>query len=467
VVERCGEGPAQRAAMALQRGAMHEAQAILADALASAPDDPELHTVAMIVAIRTGDHAASLAHMARADLAGVDPANVLALSAQAKAALGDLEGAEADSSAALAHRPGDNALKTLAGIYQRRRMHAGRRPVENIVRLDFVRQRDAREERAKAELKAGRLRSGFELTKAIYDDQAAAARRAIFGTSAPLDGDAIPVAGRAPVPRWDGKSAPMMRLAVFGLPGLGDNLQFLRYVTVARRRVGHITLVMPAPLVPIIDAHAVFPFEQDAEALRDADAYARLTDVCAYCGYDYAALDMCSLRRGSAPARDFGPGFHIGLVWGGNPHNVEDKNRSIPVEALAPLAAVEGVTFHSLQVGTRAHETARAPVALIDHAPEIKHFGDTLAIIDALDLVISVETSVAHLAGSAFARLWVPLAFNPDWRWGDRGEMTPWYPSARLFRQPQPGGWAPVIERIAADLRRLVCETSRVEEHEA
>jgi hypothetical protein len=143
-------------------------------------------------------------------------------------------------------------------------------------------------------------------------------------------------------------------------------------------------------------------------------------------------------------------GLRVGLVWAGNPAHSNDRRRSIPPEALAPLLAVAPSAFVSLQVGP----SAAAPIhGLASHATELTDFAETAALVAALDLVITVDTAVAHLAGALGVRTWVMLPAAPDWRWLRDRTDSPWYSSMRLFRQDTPGDWTGVLAHVAAALR--------------
>jgi hypothetical protein len=148
-------------------------------------------------------------------------------------------------------------------------------------------------------------------------------------------------------------------------------------------------------------------------------------------------------------------GPRIGLVWAGNPRlgtaslAATDRRRSLPENALQPLLGVSGATFVSLQVG----DAVPPGVATLDWTRELTDFAETAALIMALDLVISVDTAVAHLAGALGKPVWLLNRFDTDWRWMDAREDSPWYPTMRLFRQTTPGDWAFVIEQLARALR--------------
>lgn len=141
-------------------------------------------------------------------------------------------------------------------------------------------------------------------------------------------------------------------------------------------------------------------------------------------------------------------------MWAGSPEHRNDRNRSLALDRLAPLGRVANTRFFSLQKGAGAGQAANPPTGLelVDLGPEIGNFADTAAILQHLDLVVTVDTSVAHLAGALGRPVWVLLPFFPDWRWLHGTNVSPWYPSMRLFRQEHPRDWDPVITRVAAAL---------------
>jgi len=141
------------------------------------------------------------------------------------------------------------------------------------------------------------------------------------------------------------------------------------------------------------------------------------------------------------------PGKRVGLVWSGNPRHTNDPRRSIPLRSFEPLAALQNVTFFSLQKGpAQARDAALIRQhGLIDAASHCHDFADTAAVMSLLDLVITTDTAPAHLAGALAKPTWVMLEYHPEWRWmRDRGD-NPWYPTLRLFRQPSVGDWTSVV----------------------
>ena len=143
----------------------------------------------------------------------------------------------------------------------------------------------------------------------------------------------------------------------------------------------------------------------------------------------------------------------VGLFWAGRPSHANDRRRSLRLAQLAPLARATGAVFIGLQQDERAQEAAPPGMTFVACGQELKDFADTAALLTQLDLVISVDSAPAHLAGALGRPVWTLLPFRADWRWQIEREDTPWYPGMRLFRQPQPGDWDTVIERVCSELQ--------------
>jgi hypothetical protein len=157
-------------------------------------------------------------------------------------------------------------------------------------------------------------------------------------------------------------------------------------------------------------------------------------------------------------------GRKIGLIWAGSSRGglgasvmAADRRRSLPLAQLAPVTSVSGCAFFSLQLGPPAEQVMHAPAGMVLHdlTAELNDFADTAALVENLDLVISVDTSTAHLAGAMGKPVWLMNRFDTCWRWFLDREDSPWYPTVRIFRQPQPGDWDSVIRSVAAALREF------------
>jgi tetratricopeptide (TPR) repeat protein len=254
--------------------------------------------------------------------------------------------------------------------------------------------------------------------------------------------------------------------------GFGDTLQFCRYVAPVAARGARVVLEVARPL-----ARLMATLDDAAEVIAEGDKLPAFDLHCPLMSLPLAfgtTLETIPppARLVPVPDRVAGwqlrlagaPGVRVGLVWAGSSNKTYpegraiDRRRSITLDHYAPLAAVAGVSFMSVQKGETARQTAAPPagMALLDVTAELDDFADTAALIAALDLVISVDTAVAHLAGSLGKPVWILTPFDADWRWLAGRSDSPWYPTARLFRQPAIGDWASVIADVVAALRGFV-----------
>jgi len=263
---------------------------------------------------------------------------------------------------------------------------------------------------------------------------------------------------------WQGEALDGRTILVHAEQGLGDTIQFARYLPLLAARGAKVVLACDAPLVPLMAAQpASLMSGLEAVVARGAalpayDCWVNQMSLPHRFGTRLATIPApqhylaANEGRAGRFAERLAGGRRVGLVWAGNPLHSNDRRRSMPSEALAPLFEVGGVSFVSLQVGPRAKEAAGLP-GLLDFSPEIGDFADTAALIAALDLVIAVDTSVAHCAAALGKETWIMLAHAPDWRWLTGRADSPWYPTVRLFRQPGPGAWEAVVAQVAAALR--------------
>ncbi|MGE0387129.1 MAG: FkbM family methyltransferase [Gammaproteobacteria bacterium] len=265
-----------------------------------------------------------------------------------------------------------------------------------------------------------------------------------------------------PQPHWDGAIRPRHTLAVHVEQGLGDAIQFLRYLPAARERVGRLVLVCPPELARLC-AYGVAGIDEVSPcgAPVEADLHLPLLALGALFSPDleriprttpYVTVDE-ALRERFAALLPAGPELRIGIAWAGNPAHRNDRNRSCRLEDFAPIAALPAVRLVSLQKGPAAAQIAQARLEVMDAGALLGDLADTAALIANLDLVISVDSAVAHLAGALGKPAWVMIPPVPDWRWMLDREDSPWYPQMRLFRGREPGRWRPVLERMAQALR--------------
>jgi ADP-heptose:LPS heptosyltransferase len=169
--------------------------------------------------------------------------------------------------------------------------------------------------------------------------------------------------------------------------------------------------------------------------------------------YVYPEADAVDRWREQLPLS----GFNVGIAWSGNPANLDDMNRSLPLASLL-RAAVAGCNLVAVQPDVRENDrkTLAAHPEVFDAGGQLRNFADTAALFQALDLVLTVDTSVAHLAGALGRPVWILLPWVPDWRWMLERSDSPWYPTARLYRQPEAGDWNSVLMQVRQDLAALV-----------
>ncbi len=292
---------------------------------------------------------------------------------------------------------------------------------------------EARTNRAMAWLRRGDFVRGF----AEYEWRF---RRKDFGTAAQRE------------PRWRGEPLEGRTILIHAEQGLGDTIQFMRYLPLVEQRGGRVKFNCQPRLRPLAAARWTAEPQERAELHASLLSLPHLLGTTAetipaavpYLEVASAHVERWRQRLGG------GGSLKVGLVWAGNPRHPQDRRRSVPPELLAALGGLGDVRFFSLQRGWRA----RIPgLELEELEEETGTVLDTAAAILNLDLVISVDTMAAHLAGALGRRVWLLLSFCPDWRWMLEREDTPWYPTMRLFRQRRPGDWREVIARVAEALR--------------
>ncbi len=264
--------------------------------------------------------------------------------------------------------------------------------------------------------------------------------------------------------RWDGSALDGRTILVYSEQGHGDALLTSRYLPLVRRAGGRVILRCGSALTRLF-SHASLAdvVTGPSGALPDFDRHVPLMSLPGLFGTTLATIPPPAPHLRPSPrliraweARlSTESGFKVGLCWTGSSRNSRNRQRSIDPAHLAPLAALPHVRLYRLQKDNGATRPAAAIPPLTDLVGRALDFADTAAAILQLDLVISVDTAVAHLAGSLGTPVWILLPFSADWRWLRGRDDSPWYPSARLFRQPGRDEWGPVIARVTTELRRL------------
>jgi hypothetical protein len=274
-------------------------------------------------------------------------------------------------------------------------------------------------------------------------------------------------------PPWCGEDIAGRTMLLHAEQGLGDTLQFCRYVPLVAARGATVIFEVPAPLerlmarLPgvrslVVRGETLPAFEWHCPLLSLPGAFG--TTVGTIPGRaPYLAAEPRAVAAWRERLKPLA-GLHVGLVWSGDPRRHDpkaqavDRRRSITLQHFAGLADVAGVSLVSLQKGEAAAQTRSAPSGLVVHdwTDDLGDFADTAALVAALDLVVSVDTAVVHLAGGLGKPVWVLSRFDACWRWLRNRADSPWYPMARVFGQPAPGDWAGVMDAVVRELRQRV-----------
>ena len=269
-------------------------------------------------------------------------------------------------------------------------------------------------------------------------------------------------------PQWDGSAlGPGQRLLLVGDQGFGDVIMFARYIPWVRTRVAELTIACSAEMEPTLAR--MFP---GVTLVTRWDTIGPFLCYCPFSGLPrlkgtrIETIPAATAYLQADPARSavwrdrlaerVPAGLkRVAIAWAGRPTHNNDINRTITLDTLAPLFDIDGIALVSIQKGPAtaqmAHYTGRAPLINLD--ADITDFEDTIAILDNIDLLVSVDTSVVHFAGAMGRPTWAMIPFAPDWRWLAGREDSPWYPSLRLFRHDAPRSWDRLIGRVADALR--------------
>jgi len=270
-------------------------------------------------------------------------------------------------------------------------------------------------------------------------------------------------------PRWRGEPLGGARILLHPEQGLGDTLQFLRFVPQVQAAGGTVILDLPKRLRRLGEQFpGIAALVNTGDPLPPFDCECPLMSLPGVLGItrDSIPAQVPYLTIPNEALKDAialpwpKAGLRVGLAWAGSPTNTRDRFRSMPLSLLAPLFEIKGLHFFSLQMGPPAAQLAGVDADIVNLEQTTTDMADTAAQMAALDLVISVDTAVAHLAGALAKPVWVLLPFAPDWRWMLERQDSPWYPTVRLFRQPEPGDWHSVVAAVRAELVRLADQLS-------
>jgi tetratricopeptide (TPR) repeat protein len=280
-----------------------------------------------------------------------------------------------------------------------------------------------------------------------------------------------PGAGHRPAagPGWDGGPLDGRTILLYPEQGSGDMLQFIRYAPLVKARGGRVIVGCAERMVPILSTCRGIEQFYSQTTTPPFDTHAALislpgifkTDLASIpADVPYLSAEPDRIERWRKRLRDDGR-LRVGINWQGSTKYVLDHQRSMPLAQFGPLAQTEGVRLISLQKGEGVEQLADAPFPVEQLGEAVDQdaaFCDTAAVIKNLDLVITSDTAVAHLAGALGAPVWLALGLSPDWRWLLNRDDSPWYPTMRLFRQSQLGDWPGVFGRMAADLKPLAAQ---------
>ncbi len=270
------------------------------------------------------------------------------------------------------------------------------------------------------------------------------------------------------VPQWKGEPLRGETILLHAEQGLGDTLQFVRYAPLVAEHGGRVLVEVQPRLkrllgnVPGVSrtfarGEPLPAFAWQCSLMSLPPAFATEVDTIPIRG-PYVRPGEQEVE--AARRRWSGAGLRVGIAWAGNPQQRSDEQRSMPLHELLPLAGMSGVSWFSLQMGPGVEKLRRlAPeFPVVDACSTHQDFAETAALAATLDLVISVDTSVAHLAGAMGLPVWVVLPHLADWRWMDERGDSPWYPTARLFRQKTAGDWSAPVERMRQELQRMTAD---------
>ena len=266
-------------------------------------------------------------------------------------------------------------------------------------------------------------------------------------------------------PQWDGSDLNGKTILIFQEQGHGDVIQYARYASLVADRGGRVLLGCAPPLQEILktirgvaeiapDPTRLPPFDYQL-TLYSMPRVFRTTVETIPAEVPYVHADEARVRKWAQRIDRKSKMLHVGLCWAGNPKHENDALRSIPPELLAFFAGAPNVRFYSLQKDVGLDQARRLPAspAIIDWSVDLRDFADTAAAMMNLDLIITVDTSVAHLAGALARPTWTLLPFHADWRWMLNRADTPWYPTMELFRQSTRGDWTSALLAVTHRLR--------------
>ena len=432
-----------------QENKLTEADDLANRMLAAMPEHPHILHLAGIVAYRNGRVEQALERMEKAEAISPDMALYPRNMCEVYRGAGRLDDALRAGKRAVELAPNDSrAYFNLALIhYERLELDESVRRSEQAIALDPD-YAEAHFEKAEALLLAGKMQEGWDSYEWRFKLKQAEGM--------------LPKTDK---PQWDGKPLAPGKLLIIGDQGFGDCIQFGRLIPWAALLCPQPVLACSGELTPLLrQIPGIGKMVTRWEDTGDYEAYIPLSGLPRLAGVGtdnvppsgYLKPDPELVREWAEKLDRLVPKGkkRIALVWAGRPTHKNDKKRTLKLAQFAPLFVREDIAIITVQKGDSIAQVggyyARAP--LVNLGPEIGDFLDTMAILQSVDRLVTIDTSVAHVAGASGVPSSLVLPFAPDWRWLLNREDSPWYPSIRIFRQQRPYDWAGVIERVAAEL---------------
>jgi tetratricopeptide (TPR) repeat protein len=436
-----------------EKGKFDEAVRWYQKALQHNPDMPEAYSNLGIAYQKAGRHAEAVGSFQRAAALNPDDANMLYNLGIALQENGQLEEAIQCYQKASQFAPDD------AGIYNNLAfaLQENRRPYDAIPYYRKALQLDSTYATAHwnlslALLLTGNFREGWREYEWRWGTQYLVASHRTFTQ-----------------PLWDGSDIRGRTILLHAEQGFGDTIQFIRYAPLVAERGARVIFECFRELATLLQrVEGIDQVIVRGEELPVFDGHCPLLSLpLAFdttigtipAGVPYVRTDPVSTQKWKARVKQDNAKMKVGFAWAGNPGFKQNRYRNIPLELFLPLTQIPGVAFYSLQKGGEAEAVKKPPAGMkvFDYTEDIHDFSDTALLIENLDLIISVDTAVAHLAGALGRPVWTLLPFSPEWRWLLDREDSPWYPTMRLFRQTSFGDWRSVIDRVRQELLRMAC----------
>ncbi len=432
-----------------QASKLEEADDLATRMLTAMPEHPHILQLAGIISYRSGRVAEAIERMEKSQAISPEVALYPRNICEVYRGAGRLEDALRAGRRAIELAPGDSRSHFNVALihYERLELDDAVRVAEQAIALDpdFA---EAHFEKAEALLLAGRLRAGWESYEWRFKLKQAEGM--------------LP---KTEKPQWEGQTMEPGKLLIIGDQGFGDCIQFARFIPWAAMLAPQPVVACSAELLPLLSQlPGIGKIVTRWDDAAGYEAYIPLSGLPRLAGATIETIPPAGyLAPKPALAAQWGERLdrlipkgkkRIALVWAGRPTHKNDKKRSLKLSQFAPIFARDDVIVLTVQKGEQIAQAGgyygHAP--LVNLGPEIEDFLDTMAILQHVDRLVTIDTSVAHVAGASNVPTSIVLPYAPDWRWLLHREDTPWYPSLRLYRQSVPYQWEDVIQRVAADL---------------